>query len=321
MKFNVDDLVAKKLVTKKTYTEGPFAGLSVLKYKNSVFWDNLWHTDPRLLECRGMVVDSEDNVIIWPFTKIFNRLENGTDLPLDKPVVCSRKVNGFMAAASLYNDEIIVSTTGTLDSTFAEIAREHIIGGWQRGNDHLKKLLGIGLTLMFEICDETDPHIVDEKPGAYLIGCRFHNTGSMVPEVALDGLVKDTVWNRPKCYEDILFGDVVTMANTCTHEGFVVRDPQMGTLLLKIKSPHYLTKKFLMRGGDNKWDMIWDNPKEAKKRIDEEYYELLDHIREHYSKDDWAGMDSQKRRQVVEDYFAIEDLFDRDSRFYVGVQK
>ena len=108
MKFNVDDLVAKNLVTKKTYTEGPFAGLSVLKYKNNVFWDNLWHTDPRLLECRGMVVDAEDNVVIWPFTKIFDRFENNTDVPQDQLVCVPRKINGFMAAMSVYNGEIIV---------------------------------------------------------------------------------------------------------------------------------------------------------------------------------------------------------------------
>ena len=126
MRFNVDDLVAKKLVTKKTYTEGPFAGLSVLKYKNNVFWDNLWHTDPRLLECRGMVVDSEDNVIILPFTKIFNRFENGKDLPMDKQICVPRKVNGFMAAAGAYNGDWIVSTTGTPDSDFAHMAKERI---------------------------------------------------------------------------------------------------------------------------------------------------------------------------------------------------
>lgn len=320
MKFNVDDLVAKKLVTKKTYTEGPFAGLSVLKYKNNVFWDNLWHTDPRLLECRGMVVDAEDNVVIWPFKKIFNRFENNTDVPQDQLVCVPRKINGFMAAMSVYNGEVIVSTTGTLDSDFAQMAKDKIIGSMLDGMlDYFVKNAG-PCTLIFEICDDSDPHIVAEEAGAYLIGCRVHLSGGMLPEWDLDKVANRYGWKRAG-WDNMLFSDVVKASQSVNHEGFVVRDVDTNELLLKIKSPHYLTKKFLMRGGDNKWDMIWDNPKEAKKRIDEEYYELLDHIREYYSKDDWAGMDSQKRRQVVEDYFAIEDLFDRDSRFYVGVQK
>lgn len=325
MKFNVDDLVDKKLVTKKTYTEGPFAGLSVLKYKNNVFWDNLWHTDPRLLECRGMVVDADNNVVIWPFTKIFNRFENGTDLSADRLVDAARKVNGFMASAGVYKGQLVVSTTGTLESEFAVMAKNHIISECNDIEHFIKWTANAKATFLFEICDPSDPHIIAEDAGAYLIGVRIQNpdgTSFMLPEGALDGLANVTKFKRPVVHQMIKFSDVVEMSKKCQHEGYVVRDPNYPfSLLLKIKSPHYLAKKFLMRGGDNKWDMIWDNPKEAKKRIDEEYYELLDHIREYYSKDDWAGMDSQKRRQVVEDYFAIEDMFGRGSRFYVGVPK
>lgn len=320
MKFNVDDLVAKNLVTKKTYTEGPFAGLSVLKYKNNVFWDNLWHTDARLLECRGMVVDAEDNVVIWPFTKIFNRFENGTDLPPDQQVVCIRKVNGFMATAAIHKDKLLVSTTGTLDSEFSDLARKHL----EKMNfDDIS--FREDYTFIFEICDSSDPHIVEEKEGAYLIGVRdLALNGVMVEEHKLDRIAEVIGAKRPQ-WDVVPFGDVVHNVKRVQHEGYVIRnvgtDDENSELLLKIKSPHYLAKKFLMRGSQNKWDMIWDNPQNAKQRIDEEYYELLDHIREYYSKEAWAAMDSQERRQVVEDYFTIEDMFDRGSRFYVGVPK
>lgn len=299
MKFNVDDLVAKNLVSKKTYTDGPFAGLSVLKYKNNVFWDNLWHTDPRLLECRGMVVDADDNVVIWPFTKIFNRFENGTDVPQDQLVCVPRKVNGFMAAASIHNGEWLVSTTGTLDSEFAELAKKHI--NFAVNPKLLNSKLWNSLTLIFEICDESDPHIVHEKPGAYLIGARDHNTGKMLHEADLD-LLASNIWYRPE-WDNMIFSDVVFFSKTVNHEGFVVRDIDTGELLLKIKSPHYLAKKFLMRGGQNKWDMIWDNPEEAKKRVDEEYYGLIDWLRWAWEKEEWAMQDSQHRRKIIEKYF------------------
>lgn len=300
MKFNVDDLVAKNLVTKKTYTEGPFAGLSVLKYKNNVFWDNLWHTDARLLECRGMVVDGEDNVVIWPFTKIFNRFENGTDLPPDEVVTVSRKVNGFMAAASLHKGEWIVSTTGTLDSNFAKLAKSSI--GFDKYPLLKTSKLWNDMTFIFEICDKSDPHIVYEEPGVYLIGVRNHLNGEMLPEHSLD-LLRLKHWKRPE-WHHMYFDDVVKYSKNSNHEGFVVRDTLSGNLLLKIKSPHYLAKKFLMRGGENKWDMIWDNPEEAKKRIDEEYYHLLEWICVHYTKEKWSAIDSQDRRNILEDYFS-----------------
>lgn len=302
MKFNVDDLVARKLVVKKTYTEGPYAGLSVLKYKNNVFWDNLWHTDARLLDCRGMVVDAEDNVVIWPFTKIFNRFENGTDLPMDQQVVCIRKVNGFMATAAIHKGNLLVSTTGTLDSEFSGLARKY-----------LEKLrldlvsFPEDYTFIFEICDSSDPHIVDEKEGAYLIGMRdLALNGVMVEESKLDLFAKQIGALRPK-WDVVPFGDVIYNVKHVQHEGYVVRnvgtDDENSELLLKIKSPHYLAKKFLMRGGDNKWDMIWDNPTEAKKRVDEEYYSLIDWLRFAFEKEEWKNLDSQDRRGKIESYF------------------
>lgn len=316
MQFNVDDLVTKKLVTKKTYTEGRYAGLSVLKYKNNVFWDNLWHTDARLLECRGMVVDAEDNIVIWPFTKIFNRFENGTDLPLDQSVEVVRKVNGFMVSVGSHNGKLIVSTTGTLDSEFARMAEEILTHYCTDMEGLIKWISNAHATFIFEICDRSDPHIVEEKPGPYLIGVRIHQTSCtyMIPEGGLDSFAKRYGFLRPEVYSYtktgenssriIQFGDVVEMAKNCQHEGFVVRSIEAPyPLLLKIKSPHYLAKKFLMRGGDNKWDMIWDNSQEAKKRIDEEYYCLIEWLRYAFEKEEWKSLDPQVRRERIENYF------------------
>ena len=73
-KFNADDLVEKGLVTKKTYVEGEFKGLSVYKYSRKVFFDNLWGLDERLKDCRGIVVDENNEIISYPFTKVSTTL-------------------------------------------------------------------------------------------------------------------------------------------------------------------------------------------------------------------------------------------------------
>jgi hypothetical protein len=137
--------------------------LRVIKYKNRVFYDNLW--TPELREMRGLVVDEDWNIIVRPFTKVFNRFENGMDFPLDKPVVSVRKINGFMAAITHDADHgVVVSTTGSLDSPFVAMAEEYLLP--------LKDKLPIGVTYLFEIVDPRDPHIVEETQGAYLIGAR-----------------------------------------------------------------------------------------------------------------------------------------------------
>ncbi len=306
-KFNCDDLVEKGLVHKKTYKEGEYSGLSVLKYKNKVFWDNLWSIDSRLLECRGIVVDADANVVIWPFTKIFNRFENGTDLPPDQFVDVVRKVNGFMASVGVYKGQLIVSTTGSLESDFASVAKNHIVSECGDIDHFIKWTESAKATFLFEICDPSDPHIVEEEPGAYLIGARIQNpdgTSFMLPEGALDGISSVAKFKRPEVYPMIKFSDVVEMSKKCKHEGFIVRETNYPfNLLLKIKSPYYLTKKFLMRGGDKKWDLIWDNPKNAKQIVDEEYYTLLEWIRNNFTKTQWAALNQQERREKIENFF------------------
>lgn len=305
-KFNADDLIAKGLVRAKTYTEGQLAGLRVLKYHGRVFWDNMWKRDPRLLECRGIVVDSDDNVILHPFTKIFNRGENKTDVDPNQIVIEVQKVNGFMAGATVYNGKWLVSTTGTLDSDYARLA-EKIINfdqGVMIGTEGVVRHIVNSTTwqqldLMFEICDPSDPHIVYEEPGAYLIGARVKETGQMLSESALDGLCLPT-WKRPT-WRKCRFSDVLSASQTCKHEGFVVRDPESGELLLKIKSPHYLSKKFFMRGGITKCNLIWDTDR-VKKSVDEEYYPLLDYIRDNYTKDAWVEIVEQDRRTIIENF-------------------
>lgn len=139
MRFQLDvhDLVNRGLVTRK-YDEA--TGLYVLKYKNSVFFNNLWGVDDRLLECRGTVVDEDYNVISRPFTKVFNYKENGTNLDAYTHVMATRKVNGFLGVLTAYKGEPLFSTTGSLSGKYVDLARDVItkqFGGEQRVRDFL----------------------------------------------------------------------------------------------------------------------------------------------------------------------------------------
>lgn len=296
MRMYFDDLIARKLVQKKSYDNG----LNVFKYTRKVFYDALWNEDQRLLDARGLVLDNDGNAVIWPFTKIFNRGENGTDVDRDALVVCADKINGFMASVRLHSGELLVSTTGTLDSEYATMAREVV-------SDHYKGS-AIGWhalsrwTLLFEIVHENDPHIVHEEPGAYLIGMREMSTGRMEQEHFLDWIAARFGFLRAKWSVE-RFSDVTEKMKTSEREGCVVRDVTSGELLLKIKTPHYLTKKFLMRLGKAKMDVMFDNTKTFLQTIDEEFYSVVEYITQGFSKEVWAGFTEQQRRYRIEDYF------------------
>ncbi len=296
MKLNVQDLIDQGLVTKKTYKEGKYKGLSVLKYHRKVFYNNLWHLDDRLLECRGTVVDEAWNIIVLPFKKVFNLNENGTTVDPEREVIIPEKINGFMAAATMTEKYgLIVSTTGTLDSDYATLARkwiEKVDADFFKGN-----------TYLFEICDKSDPHIVEEEEGAYLIGIRNTENGNLLSEEACDTAVGVNMYGykRPS-WEVVKFKDIPETKK----EGFMVRCADTQEVLCKLKSPHYLSKKALQRCGKSKAKRIFKDTKSFREQLDEEFYEVLDKIIDTFTEEEYLNLTEQQRRKWIEEYFENE---------------
>ena len=109
------------------------------------------------------------------------------------------------------------------------------------------------LTLSFEVIHKDDPHIIkynDDERGLYLIGARGKNENSInVTEEELDRIGGILGLRRAK-HEIKTFGEVKNENVTTQTEGFIVRDiDDVQTPILKLKSPFYLTTKFLGRMG------------------------------------------------------------------------
>lgn len=290
--LNVDDLIQKELVQKKTYTDGDLKNLSVVKYTRKVFFNQLWNEDKRLLDCRGTVIDNNNNIIMLPFTKVFNYKENNTYINHDRLVTCPRKINGFLGIAKIHNNKKIIGTTGSLDSDFTKLAAKHIHN------------IIPNLTMMFEICDPSDPHIVPEKAGAYLIGARKSELNSpLLRESELDLIAIKLGYLRPEVVTKT-FGEILEDVKYSKNEGFMVRDAITEEVLCKIKSPYYLTTKSLARIGSKVTEVLFNNTKAFKQRIDEEFYELVDFIVANYTKEEWHGFSEYFRRTIIENFFA-----------------
>lgn len=286
-----------------------YDGLYVVKYNNKVFYDNLWC--PELLECRGLVVDSDFQVVARPFDKIFNYKENGTNFYLnDKKAVDKNinysvveKRNGFMAAMT-YNKKFgwIISTTGSLDSDFAKFAANKL----EKYQDKILNYSLPDVTWIFEICDsQFDPHIIKEDDGEYLIGCRGIHDDSLTSEQGLDYYANLFGMKRPAHY--VMNSDMILdKIKTVTHEGFVVRDGN-GTPVLKLKSPYYLTTKFVARLKTERLEaLLVDKQKFKIKLQDEEFFPLIDFIEEHYA--EFVLLSEQERVILIRNYLENEVL-------------
>lgn len=161
-----EELVQKGLAVKSIDTE---KGLVTYKYARKVMFENLWKSHPALMECRGVVFCTITNQLVaLPVRKSFNYGENGwwDDVPLDAKVVLYKKYNGFMGAIAGRS----YSTTGSTKSDFVKLISKHAIRG-----------SSLNQTDLYEIVDESDPHIVTEKLGAHFLGTRDHYTGDFYP--------------------------------------------------------------------------------------------------------------------------------------------
>lgn len=281
-------------------------GFYVLKYKNKVFYNNLW--TPELLECRGTVVDSDFNIISRPFTKIFNYGENGTCIHSDSIVTAVEKVNGFMAAVTYHNGENIVSTTGSCNSKYVDYAKELLSQDAYELSSYYPFQ-----TMIYEIVHKEDPHIIKEETGVYLLGARNNTWESgqhVLNEDDLDDLaLQFSSIKRPNWYR-MKFKDLRNIASSVKHEGFVCWDDNKE---LKIKSPYYLTTKFFARMKETKFNYIVNqvvNSSEINSKniqllqyIDEEYYPLVQYLCDNH--EIFQSLGEQDRIKYIEDYYNV----------------
>lgn len=279
-----------KLVSMKPVGEDMF----ILKYKKKVFYDNLWNRF--LEECRGTIVDSEFNVVTRPFTKIYNfRVEKkAPSLPDDTVVTAYRKVNGFMVAVTWHNSKLLVSTTGSTDSPFVELAKSKM--DLDRYAEVCKNWSHV--TFMFECVHEEDPHIVPEEAGMYLLGYREKSWDSKVSKIEVDPGLLYALSKQFECqvpeFRQMTIGSLMRALKFVKHEGFVFYTDD--GVAAKVKSPHYLVSKFVARNPRTDKLMKPD----VKKFVDEEYYDLIDYIQANI--EEFTAMDEQTRLDWVRKY-------------------
>lgn len=278
------------------------------KYVHEVFWTGAWDASPYLIKARGIVLDAAGTLVSNPFDKVFNYGERdvGRDLPDALPVVEALKLNGFLGIISphpLRRGELLVHTQGSLDPDNEYVRRINgLLPPRQRGQ--LAKFFARRpMTLMFEVLHPDDPHIVEYGPadhGLYLIGARtlgFEDPEQ--PEEALDDMAKTLDFRRP-WWRRTTLGEVKRRVRDCRDEGSMVRaDTAQQTCLLKMKSPFYLTTKFLTRLSNKNARHLFNNPHDFKKHQDEELYPIVDAVAAQFDLDGFLALGEAERLHAI----------------------
>jgi predicted kinase len=251
---DVSDLVKNKFVNSRGNAE-----LNILKYTKTAFSKQEFN-DKRMLDCRGVVIDGDNQIAQLPFRKIFNHGEKFAPIIDGNSIVCGvHKLNGFMLSLSIHNNKLLWSTSGSLQNQHIEMGREFLCD-----EDFYIKGIERNFTYIFEICHPSDPHIVKEEFGAYLIGARLKDGGLfyMKNEEQLDLIAKLMDWKRPIWRYD-KFENFVSEMSTNKTEGYIIKGQtwcenttlQFEAPLLKLKTDWYRFCKILARQDESSVDL------------------------------------------------------------------
>ena len=283
-----------KLVNRALVTMRNDGKYSTFKYARKAMYEYLWKKVPALCESRGHVYcNSTKELVQAAPRKSFNYLERGywLDIPLDTPVEMHKKVNGYMACATLHNDELIVSTTGTTTSDYAMWAKELILQDWY----NYDIVIDDQYSCLFEVVVAQDPHIVEERQGLHLLGVREKSTGNFHP-----------MGESIRC----TLSQALEIAKYDRGEGFMLY-PMLPDGLYdynnccKLKTPYYIGKKKLMRMTAKNVEIMYKNGFEIANTLPEMWYDVPRMIVSNVHKDTWLAMNDQQRRVILEDFMGV----------------
>jgi hypothetical protein len=227
-----------------------------LKYRQGV---SPMH-EPIVQECRGIVVNTETNIVMaWPYNKFWNLGE-----PLAAAIDWStarvqEKLDGSLMI--LYHDDTYwqVASSGTplAGGAFGTNERTFADAFW-----HTFEALGMRLPqrfgdlltcFMFELCSPANRIIVKyDKPRIVLHGARYLQTGVELGREALETYASRHNWELVKEFPLSSADDCLAAAaalDPMQGEGFVVVDANFNRV--KIKSPRYVALHHLRGNGES----------------------------------------------------------------------
>lgn len=264
--------------------------LSTFKYSPKVHFNKLWDSIPGMLECRGHTYDNTTGELVLAApTKTFNYDENNTwrSVPLDSTVTLYKKFNGFMATVSIHNEELVVGTTGSTKSDFAILAKNVLVTQFGSQESLIKfiKSFNQKVTLLYEICDISDPHIVHENPGAYLLGVRYHQKGYKFSPVSNEFTIVTDLKTALSMVK-VVTGIEGWMAYLDNHS------------VCKLKTDYYVYKKRLMRMSEQNIIKMFNDV--TTFNCPQLFNSVVSSIVQTFSPAEWVIMPEQDRRVFIE---------------------
>lgn len=255
---NVHELL-KALRSSKYIKERKFGSISSFNFTEDAFREGKW--DNETVRARGIFIDTEREAICArSYDKFFNigeRPETEAEDLAKKfvyPVHVTIKDNGFLGIVGWDYDkeDLLICTKGSLEGQHVDFFKEQIERLPQETIDKMKETCKTGCSMIFEVIDHRDPHIVDYL-GQDTIRLLDIVTNTIRPSfMPYEDMFNE--WSQHlhiKVQADIIKNSeeaekfFKSLATFEQHEGYVFRD-SVG-FMVKLKTDFYLKWKYRRR--------------------------------------------------------------------------
>lgn len=244
----------------------PDAGLFIYNYTNKAQYDRIWNEIT--LQCRGLILDADLNIVSRPFKKFFNLEElTPSEIP-DEPFDVYEKMDGSLGILYWLDDAPYIATRGSFTSDQAVHASKIL----NEKYPHTFNKLDRGVTYLFEIIYPENKIVVDygNQDDLTLLAIIDNNTGEDLPisEIGFP------VVRKYDSFNDLSFLQCI---NDESKEGFVIRFKN--GLRVKVKFAEYLRLHRIITGVSNV--VIWEHLAEGKgfeellDKVPDEFYEWV----------------------------------------------
>jgi len=201
--------------------EVKWEGLYLYNYTNRAEYNDYWPEE--VMMCRGLILDSQQNIVALPMKRFFNYLQGGR-VPNGYMMEVTEKLDGSMGLLFKHEGRWRIATRGSFESGQALWATEFLNAKYKDALCHIPA----HLTLMFEIIYPENRIVVNygDRQGLVLIAVRNKATGddsNFYP--AIYGLAQELGFDTPKTFQFNSVHDIVdaTSKIDASQEGWVAR--------------------------------------------------------------------------------------------------
>lgn len=266
--FTIEELdaaIARGLISKRKH---PTLPLYILNYTAEAQWN--WEWTAVTLNCRGLVIDEDYNIIARSLPKFFSYEQLDGKLPEGNFVV-EEKLDGSMLLVFKYKGNIVTATRGSFESDQAIKGKTFLPGNFDTNE---------GYTWIFEVIYKENRVVVDyDFEGLVLLAIVWAD-GTQSPNV--HDYAELFGFRSPKRYSFESLEEILNYKED-NLEGFVLRYINLDYDRVKIKLEEYKRLHRLITGVSEK--TVWEAMKEGKlpellENVPDEFYRFVQEVKQ-----------------------------------------